>query len=179
MSNSHNELGEDAGEQFSSFEKMLANRPLGAGRQKCGDLMYECGYAAGVAESRKQLALTTRRWRVTGFAASMIACASIVMQLRSFDSNGPDQLMVEQPLKASPAEDPAEVITPAHNAASHDWLAQLTTNNPTNGQNNGVLRASSSMEILNHLNEPVSEFTPDGPFNQESTLRPRDFQKFL
>ncbi len=179
MSNSHNGLDEDADEQFSPFEKMLGNRPLGAGPQKSGQLMYECGHAAGIAEARKQLARTTRRWRVTGLAASMIACASIVMQIRSFDSNGADRLVAEQPLKAGPAQDPADVVKPAHNAASHDWLAQLTTNNHTEGQNSGTLRASSSIEILSHLNEPEGGFTPDGPFNQESTLQPRDFQKFL
>lgn len=175
MSSSFNGHGSDFEERFSPFEKMLGDRSFGPGPQNRGEVMYECGHAAGFTEARKQHGRATRRWRVTGLAASVIACASIVMQIRSFESNSPDQPAAERPVNT----DSAEVAMPIQMPASDDWLVQLTTKSHSDDQNQNALRASSSIEILNVLNEPESDLTPAAPCDQEPTLQPRDFQKFL
>ncbi len=175
MSNSSSGHGSDSEERFSSFERMLGDRALGTGPQKRGELMYECGHAAGFAEARIKAGRATRRSRVTGLAASMIACASIVMQIRSFELNSPHQLAGKRPENT----DPAEVVKPIQMPAADDWLVQLTARRHTDSRNQNALRASSSLEMLNALNEPDSDFTPTGPSDSESTLQPRDFQNFL
>ena len=175
MNNSNNDPGDELDERFSPFESMLRDHSLGAGPQKRGELLYECGYAAGVAEAKKQLERTTRRWRVVGLAASVVACGSLVLQLRSFESNNSNQVVVERPVNP----DQGEAVPTKHNAASDHWLAQLAMERRTVGQDRDVLRASSSMQIFSEQNDLASELTPVGPFSQESTLQPGDFQQFL
>jgi hypothetical protein len=175
MNNSNNAPGDDLDEQFSPFERMLRDHSLAAGPQKRGELFYECGYAAGVAEAKKRLERATRRWRVVGVAASVLACASFVIQLRSFESNNSNQVVVERPVNA----DQAEAVTTNHKAAADDWLTLLTMERRTVGDDRDVLRASSSMQIFSEQNDPAGELTPIGPSDQESILQPGDFQQFL
>ena len=175
MNNSNNDPGDDLDERFSPFERMLRDHSLGAGPQKRGELFYECGYAAGVAEAKKQLERATRRWRVVGLAASVVACGSFVLQLRSFESDKSNQVVVERPDNA----EQAEAVTTKHKAAADDWLAQLTMERRTVGDDRNVLRASSSMQIFSEQNDAAGELTPVGPSDQDSILQPGDFQQFL
>jgi hypothetical protein len=126
-------------------------------------------------KQKKRLERATRRWRVVGVAASVLACASFVIQLRSFESNNSNQVVVERPVNA----DQAEAVTTNHKAAADDWLTLLTMERRTVGDDRDVLRASSSMQIFSEQNDPAGELTPIGPSDQESILQPGDFQQFL
>ena len=175
MNNSSNDPCDDHDERFSPFERMLRDHSLVAGPQNRGELLYKCGYAAGVAEARLKLERATRRWRVVGLAASVVACGSFVIQLRFFESDNSTQIVVKQPVNL----EQVEAATKKREAVTDDWLARLAMERRTVGHDRDVLRASSSMQIFSEQNDPSRELTPIGPSDHESILQPGDFQQFL
>lgn len=174
MKNEHDPLGKHSEDDLDGFEQSLQARSIGAPADHKGVLMYQCGYAAGIAVSKKRSAKTATRWRVVGVAASMIASLSLVSHFLPFKVRMDDPIGMEVPVQKGPA-----VVQSNDKNESNSWVMRLTRNQPTGHQRSETLRASE-MNLSNFEPELVGTGAePIGPENLEKPLRPQDFPLFF
>lgn len=175
MNNPNNVPHQDSDDQFRQFERQLRDRSFGSGPRQRDQLLYQCGYAAGVASKKNELGRATGRWRAIGIAASMLACVSLFVQLRSFETDDSSHAGMER--SETPSQ--AEAGKTKQTAVSDHWFTKLTEEHQADRHDLGTLRASGSMQSFSEVDEPQSDDTPTERAEHESTLQPRDFPRFL
>ena len=159
---------------MNDFEQQLRERSLGSGPHQRDRLMYQCGYSAGVAATRKQSQLTTTRWRLVGLAASVLACCSLSYQfLSNGDIDGRTEVVNQS---ASNLSTPNRNIS--DRASTMTWISQLSRDRRVDPQFKGILRASET--VLTSMESEEGAFAePVGSDSSSSPLRPSDFPLFL
>lgn len=151
------------------FEMELRNRSLGRGPADRDQIMYQCGYAAGLASAAKQPARTIAQWRLIGAVASVLAVASLASHLVSVPTIVPSKPVAEVTERTS---DTASQLT------SSVWLTALTRG-PT--KNAKTRDAMTTVRTFNSESTSVNEgsFSMDWLDANHSVLQPRDFTNFL
>jgi hypothetical protein len=170
---------------LSDFERQLRARELGASPERRGELMYQCGYAAGVSATQKSSARATKRWRLVGLVASMFACLASLSHLGPWPAPDRDQLGMAQSEKA-----PLEMTTPGtwpsvKADARRSWSEldaerhSLAWNRLANRPTKGILRATSNSLTEIETIQVESEVSEIQPSQNAAPLRPCDFSTFL
>ena len=171
MSESNNHPEQNPDDQLGEFELRLRERTLGSSPERRDELMYHCGYAAGVAETRMQSHRMTMRWRAVGLVASLLACVSLLAHFMPSDENSDNQLGMKTPLIPLPAE--------SEMAVSDTDLFALLTRDYRSNQTTEVLRASATSLTNDNTERIDAEIKPIVTDDQSTPLRPGDFTLFL
>lgn len=74
------ESGHD-GDGISGFEKRLNEQTLGSLPENRDEILYQCGYAAGLVANQRQQMRHLHHWRCIGIAASIVATFSLSAHL--------------------------------------------------------------------------------------------------
>lgn len=171
--------------ELAAFERRLRNQSLGEGPEKRDEILYQCGFAAGIESTRKQQHSITRRWRGLSIAASLLAMISISMQARSIlqESQVPSTATLAQ------NEPPHEVSIDGGSSDSVVRLTELHRNRPSLDTTSNALSVSSQIATLNsrNLNQEMSEqegenqtvFFPSIEGVRKEVLQPKDFLLIL
>lgn len=172
----NNELNQPKNnDELSTFEQRLRHQSLGPRPGHLGEIMYECGYAAGVSASRKKTRVVTTRWQVVSLAASALACISFSSHFFSTEVNRADQLGKGNSGNAAQQQltDLEPIIT------ANAWVMHLTRDRQLDQRTSRTLRASgtpkgtTSTGVLEDDLESIPFTAPNPP------LRPSDFPLFL
>ncbi len=174
MNNASNKPEQGVDDQLSEFERRLRARSLGSRTHHRWDILYQCGYAAGVAETKKQTHRATVRWRLVGLAASVLACVSFSSHFFSIGDYPNGKLGMEKQVNPSLAG--AEGTSSKLSSAA--WIALLSVDRQADQQAMGILRASGTT-LTNTEAEGLYISEPVGPENSGMPLRPSDFPLFL
>ena len=160
---------------LTQFEQMLRSQSFGPGPSHRGELMYECGYAAGAAAARKKTHGATTRWRVVSLVASVLACVSLSSHYFPPGLNRIEQVGIDKQLKPSQQHSLETSVESAPDA----WITLLSRDRQADRQTAGILRASgTTLDIMkpNGLDDRLEPV----PFETQSTpLRPTDFPLFF
>ncbi len=161
-------------DELSPFEQRLRDQPLGPRPSHLGEIMYECGYAAGVTASQKKTRVVTTRWKVVSLAASALACLSFSSYFFSTEVDRIDQL--GKGISGNAQQQSADLEP---KIAANTWGMYLTRDRHSDQRSAGTLRASGTPKdtasaggVENTL-ELIPFTAPDPP------LRPSDFPLFL
>ncbi len=181
MNGLRNESTPADGDDWDEFELQLRKRSLGGAPPRRDEILFQCGYAAGVAATNQQLIQGVQRWRVLGLVASLLACASMATQLFSIESASTQpeaanqSLAIVQPNSSEPIE-PIETMPPVLPPASESWITRLTQQRQGDGRRNTILRANAT-----ELNDANLDglLVPSNRDPSETILQPRDFPLFL
>ncbi len=172
----NNELNQPKNnDELSPFEQRLRDQSLGPRPSHVGEIMYECGYAAGVAASRKRTRVVTTRWQVVSLAASALACLSFSSHFFSTAVNRSDQLGKGN--SGNPAQKQSADLEPK--IAANAWGMHLTRGRHSDQPSAGTLRASGTPKDTASAGgvEDTLELIPFTAPNPP--LRPSDFPLFL
>lgn len=170
-------MPDDSGE-WDEFELQLRAQPLGSSSPRRDDLLYQCGYAAGVAASRKQRHATVLRWQAFSAAAALLACAALAANFLSDDestSNAKQAVLEKQDTRE------ANEATGSANkqAAKPVWVALLTEDRSVDAQRRGHLR-TTGMTLGDWEADEIEGFVvPMSPDGRGAILQPRDSSLFL
>jgi hypothetical protein len=180
MNHPHDDIYDLQGGDASEFELMLRNQSLGPAPSNRSELLYRCGYAAGVAAAATPLRHSALRWRRVGLAASFIACLSFASHF--FKSNA-----LQSNTKIVETRDVAKQMpSPAPEQLAHDsdtsldgWSAGLARDLPQESRSLSSLRTSAHA-----LNQIAADEQIAAPVTVPSdgggrALRPSDFRLFL
>ena len=151
------------------FERELRNRSLGRGPADRDQVMYQCGYAAGLASAAKQPTKKIAQWRLLSAAASILAIASLASHFVLVPTDPPSKPVAEVTPRASDS---------APQAKSDVWLTALTRGPATNTrarEGMTTVRALDSESASGHQ----SIFSLDWHDSIQSDLQPSDFTNFL
>lgn len=172
----NNELNQPKNnDELSPFEQRLRDQSLGPRPSHLGEIMYECGYAAGVAASRKRTRVVTTRWQVVSLAASALACLSFSSHFFSTELDRIDQL--GKGSSGNAAQQQSADLEPK--IAANTWVMHLTRDRHSDQQTVGTLQASGTPKVTSSTGgledklEPIPFTAPNPP------LRPSDFPLFL
>ncbi len=174
MSNSQAQASEDP-EPWDEFELQLRAQVLGAGPQRRDQVLYECGFQAGVAEAKRSLRHTARRWRALGVAASLAALASLAAHFFPANSASFKNSVVQR----TGDVDPVHAAAPRVSPTSDPWLAQWTKARGDERRNLSTLRASDSVLTITEQRQPPLDVEPYEPDQTEPILQPRDLSLYL
>lgn len=166
---------ESYNDPLSEFELQLGERSLGDKPARGGQLMYECGYAAGVSATRKRSARVTKGWQLVGLAASMVACMASLSHLGSWRVTDREQLGMEQ-LGARPSVKTEE---PRSRSISEAERHQVTWERLANRPAKGMLRTTSTLLTEIEAVRVDREASSIEPTQDSVPLRPCDFSLFL
>lgn len=172
----NNELNQPKNEgELSPFEQRLRDQSLGPRPGHLGEIMYECGYAAGVAASRRRTRVVTARWQVVSLAAIAIACLSFSTHFFSAEVNRSDQTGKRN--SDNVAQQQSTEVEPK--VAANAWVMHLTRSRQPDERTAGTLRASETLNGAENSRELVDGLE-SVPFTApNSPLRPSDFPLFL
>ncbi len=170
-------MPDDSGE-WDEFELQLRARPLGSSSPRREDLLYQCGYAAGVAASRKQRCATVLRWQAFSVAAALLACAALAANFLSDDES--TSSAKQAVLNKQDTREEVKVIDSANKQASDSiWVALLTGNRSVDAQRRGHLR-TTGMTLGDWEADEIEGFVvPMSPDGRGTILQPRDSSLFL
>lgn len=162
-------------DELSPFEQRLRDQSLGPRPGHLGEIMYECGYAAGIAASQKKTRVATTRWQVVSLAASALACLSFSSHFFSLEGNRSDQFRNGN--SGNAAQQQSTDLEP--HIAANAWVMHLTRDRQSDQRNAATLRATGAQKGptstggLEDKLESIPFTAPDPP------LRPSDFPLFL
>ncbi len=172
----NNELNQpENNDALSPFEQRLRDQSLGPRPSHLGEIMYECGYAAGVAASQKKTRVVTTRWQVVSLAASALACLSFSSHFFSTAVNRSDQLGKGN--SGNAAQQQPTDLEPK--TATNAWVMHLTRDRHSDQRTAGTLRELETLKGAANTDGLEDEleaipFTAPNP-----SLRPSDFPLFL
>lgn len=172
----NNELNQpEKNVELSPFEQGLRNQSLGPRPSHLGEIMYECGYAAGVAASRKRTRVVTTQWQVVSLAASALACLSFSSHFFSTEVDRIDQL--GKGSSGNAAQQQSTDLEPK--IAANAWVLHLTRDRHSDQRTAGTLRELETLKGTENTGGLEDEleaipFTAPNP-----SLRPSDFPLFL
>ena len=180
MNHPHDDVNDSQVGDASEFETMLRNQSLGPAPSNRSELIYRCGYAAGVAAAATPLRHSALRWRRVGLAASFIACVSFAshfVQSNASKSNTKNAETLEI-AQQTPSPDPKQ-LTNDSDTSLDGWSAGLASDLPQESRSLGSLRTSAHA-----LNQIASDEQIAAPVAVPSdrggrALRPSDFRLFL
>lgn len=170
---------------LAAFERRLRNQSLGEGPEKRDEILYQCGFAAGMESTRKRQHSITQRWRGLSIAASLLALISISMQTWSIlqENLAPTTASLAQ------NEAPHEVSIDVGSSDSVGRIAELNRIRPFFNPASDALSVSSQTATLNskNLNQEMSEhdgeiqavFFPSIEGVRKEVLQPKDFSLIL
>lgn len=164
----------------SELELMLRNQSLGPAPSNRSELLYRCGYAAGVAATTTPLRHNALRWRRVGLAASFIACVSFASHFFKSNAFSPNTKSVEtlEIAQQTPSPDPKQLAN-ASETSVDVWSARLSSDLPKESRSLDSLRTSAhalnQMPADEQIAAPVTVPSDRGG----RALRPSDFRLFL
>lgn len=162
-------------DELSPFEQRLRDQSLGPRPGNLGEIMYECGYAAGVTASRKITRVVTTRWQVVSLAASALACLSFSSHFFPAEVNRSDQLGKGNSDNA--AQQQSTDVEP--NVAANAWVMHLTRDRQSDQLTAGTLRASETLKGTANTGGLEDELESIPFTSPNPPLRPSDFPLFL
>jgi hypothetical protein len=171
MNNAQNPSERDD-QPLSEFELELGQQSLGSGPRHVGGVMYQCGYAAGVAEAKKQTHRTTTRYRFFALAASIFASVLLTSHFLSLHGDRNRQMgMDQQPTSLPPANEEIR--------AQDAWITLLTREHESNQHTTGILRATDAKLIGSRGEMFRVESTPSHSESRGKPLRVGEFTDLL
>lgn len=175
MNHPHDEIDHLPGDEPSEFELMLRNQSLGPTPSNRSELLYRCGYAAGVAAATTPLRHNALRWRRVGLAASFIACVSVASHLFKSNAENAETLNIVEKMPTPAGEQRANDADTIVDA----WSSRLASDLPQNSQSMGALRTST--HALNQIasGEQIAAPVTVPSDGDGRALRPSDFRLFL
>lgn len=166
-------LTNGAGGEFSDFERLLRQRPLGTAVEYNGELLYRCGYAAGMAAASRTASTVTNRWRLVGLAAAAVACLSLGLHGAAYLLAPDDDTVVQASSPSAEIEPPA-----AMSASGRTWSGLLAQQRPRDGEQPFTLRASTWRLRLPDIPATIPA-TPLVPDAGDKILQPNDYDLLL
>jgi len=156
------------------FEQFLQQQPLGKPSGHSGELLYQCGHAAGMATANRQSQATVKRWQTLGLAAATIACMLIGVQLlpTTPTPNGGQTTQTKTPVPEATTLPPTQLYK-----QSQDSL--LAEQQPDSTGQPNVLSASPWQLQLTGLPATTAEPIPTVPNQGNKILRPRDYDLLI
>ncbi len=128
-------------EVWTQFEQRLRGQRLGPATDQRDTILYECGFAAGVAEAYKESSRRTIRWQAVGLAAAVLAAASLTFPFVSGKAGFTDRFGMSPRVQATPQSEETEM-----RSSENAWLKHLTHDRQVDVRSTRVLRVSSSLE---------------------------------
>lgn len=180
MNHPHDDINDSQVGAASEFESMLRNQSLGPAPSNRSELLYRCGYAAGVAAAAPPLRHNALRWRRVGLAASFIACVSFAshfLKSNAFQSNtkNVETLGVAKQLPSPAPEQLAE----DSDTSLDGWNARLANELTQESRSLGALRTSAHALDQIASDEPIAAPVAVPSDGGGRALRPSDFRLFL
>lgn len=151
------------------LEAALRSRSLGGGPADRDQIMYRCGYAAGIASAAKQPARKLAQWQLIGAAASILAVASLAVHFIDERTE-----LSDAPITATTQQTPIS----SSQAKSDVWLATLTRE-PVAIANSRKAMTSVRTFTSELVGGNEASFLTGWPDSNVSTLQPSDFTEFL
>ncbi|MBM4075950.1 MAG: hypothetical protein FJ267_09935 [Planctomycetes bacterium] len=173
MNSKTNQPGNDDG--MSPFELKLRSQSLGPNASQRGEVMYACGYAAGMEAANRKAQGVTNRWRVVSLVASIFLCISISSHFLPTNNNIANRIGFEPQVKRGASE--PMVTNPE--SSSDAWITLLTRDRRADKQTIGTLRATGSALPIEHGDGLDSRLNPIPSSLPNTPLRPIDFPLFL
>jgi len=158
------------------FEHFLKQQRLGPPVNRSGELLYQCGYAAGLAAAQQQSKATTSRWRLVGLAAAAVACVSLGLNVLSMSQMPSDQSLarVDSAVGSQAAE------TPSPHDDKRVWESFIAKQRPpVPEQSAGTLRASSWRLPLPDIQATSQSPVPAVPAANHKILQPNDYHLLI
>ena len=153
-------------DDLRAFEQQLQRRSLGNGPCQRDSILYQCGYAAGVATTGNQTRLRIRRWNALGIAASLAACVSLTFHMISD---------IDASKHPTPSETMAQVIA---DRPSDSWAELLASAQTMDSINSRHLTTAGKLP-LNQQDDVGPMKLPTDASMKGPVLRPSDFTFFL
>ncbi len=158
------------------FEHFLKQQRLGPPVNRSGELLYQCGYAAGLAAAQQQTKATTSRWRLVGLAAAAVACVSLGLNVFSMSQMPRGESLA----RVDPAVDSQTTETPSSIDDKRGWESILLKQRPPVAeQAGGTLRASSWKLPLPEIQATIQGSVPAVPAANPKILQPNDYHLLI
>ncbi len=161
------------------FEHFLKQQRLGSPVNRSGELLYQCGYAAGLAAARQQTKAMTSRWRLVGLAASAVACVSLGLNVLSMSQMPGDESLAQSDLQLDLPDDLQATETasaPGSRSGERLWENLLTQQRPLVQEPGAMtLRASSWKLPLPDIQATIQNSVPLVPGANHKILQPNDY----
>lgn len=169
-------MPDDSGE-WDEFELQLRARPLGSSSPRRDDLLYQCGYAAGVAASREQGRNSVLRWQALSVAAALLACTAFAANFLPDESKSNAKQVV---LNKQDTRGASEATGSASKQASDSvWVALLTEDRSVDSQRRGQLRTTVMTLDDLEAGAPEGLVVPMSTDGRATTSRLRDSSLFF
>jgi len=154
------------------FEHFLKEQRLGPPKNRSGELLYQCGYAAGLAAAQQQTNSATKRWRLVGLAAAAVACVSLGLNVLSISQMPSDESLA----RVDSAVESQTTETPSSHDDKRGWESFLAQQRPpVPEQVEGTLRASSWKLPLPEIQATIQGSVPAVPAANPKILQPNDY----
>ncbi|XZE54320.1 hypothetical protein SH139x_000277 [Planctomycetaceae bacterium SH139] len=156
------------------FGQFLQQQRLGKPIYHSGELLYQCGYAAGMATANRQSHATIKRWQCLGLAAATIVCMLIGRQLfpTTQTPNAGKTAQIKTPVPVETTLPPAQL----YKQEQDSLLAQQQADNTAQPS---VLSASPWQIQLTGLPATTAESIPTVPNQSNKILRPSDYHLLI
>lgn len=169
---------------FAEFERQLQAHSLGEGPENRDDILYQCGFAAGVALLRKQQQSTANHWRMLTIAASLLAIISLSMQLRSilqYDSKQHDQQIVQHEIPEKQTSIDRDEFAKRQSFDLNQFLThrQMSSNSISVQTRTANLRREEIDQVLTEQDDASSVVFPTTLDRRHQTLQPKDYSLIL
>lgn len=178
----------DQAEQADEFERFLQQQPLGPPTEHGSELLYQCGYAAGMVAAQRQAHSSIQRWRLVGLAAASIACLALGLNAYPTAQTPPVVETVAQANSASSETPATSSETSTSNGSpqpvgSRDmerrWNRLLTQQRPDDPSQATTPRPSTWTPPLPEIPARVQGSVPAAPAANQKILQPNDYHLLM
>lgn len=165
------------------FEHFLKQQRLGPPVNRSGELLYQCGYAAGLAAALQQTNAATKRWRLVGLAAAAVACVSLGLNVFPVSPTPRNESIAQADshfdFKLDSPDDSQAAETasqPGLRNGERLWESFLAPQRPQVQQEAAsTLRASSWKLPLPDIQATIQSPVPAVPAANHKILQPNDY----
>lgn len=166
MRNLNDEGNPDGAPDDFEFAQKLRLEPLGGGPVRRDRVLYECGYAAGLAAGTKKLRANKILWQSATIEATLLGCLSLVTHFYPVRSTANHVGFVR-----------SETIAPRQ---SNPLAESMTAfgDNPDHQRTESIWRPTTRVSDFQFA-PVISVGSPQAPSSAERPLRPGDTQNFL
>jgi hypothetical protein len=169
---------------LAEFEQHLRAHSLGDGPENRDDILYQCGFAAGVALLRKQQQSTASHWRTLSIAASLLATISLSMQLWSslqYDQKQQDGRTVQHRTPENRVSIDRDDFAVRQSSDLNQFLThrQMSSNSTSVQKRTAKLRHEEIDQVVTEQEDINAVVFPTTLDSHPQTLQPKDHSLIL
>ena len=167
---------------IDDFEGVLRQQSIGPATQQSAELMYRCGFAAGMSAASRRFKSRVARWQGLALSAATLACLAVGWHMFHFPAQQTDQssALIQLPHESASFVEMSPMATPSkERPVQSRWNAEEPA---------GVLRAvAKDLQILDRdlsatslRSAPAVPITnPEGHNLRPHILQPTDYHSLL